>query len=308
MEIRDLKFFCVTAEMEHVSKAAEKLGIAQPYLTKIIGQIESELGGALFDKVGRQIKLNDSGEVLYKHAKNVLSCLDNMYSEMDYVFEQKARMITLLCNTEAYTPQLIVDFQKKNANYGIKVSFATRKQMIEALKIGEADFALCGPPIEEEIVKNIQTEVVCRDVACALLPPNHPLLEKKIVTFDDLKDERLVTSTKGAALRSHVDRACEKYSIQPHIVCETNDANLIFQAVNSGLGFAFISHITLQRYPELRKYCVEIDVPDKYGEFGLSYNRATADNKSIADFREFTINYFAELQRKIANMLPPIQS
>ena len=48
MDIRDLRCFCMVAEMEHVSKAADKLGVAQPYLTKLIGQIENEFGIQLF--------------------------------------------------------------------------------------------------------------------------------------------------------------------------------------------------------------------------------------------------------------------
>lgn len=75
MDIRDLRYFCLTAELEHVSKAAEKLGIAQPYLTKIIGQIEDEFGAELFDKVGRKIKLNNDGEVFYQNAKKSLRML-----------------------------------------------------------------------------------------------------------------------------------------------------------------------------------------------------------------------------------------
>ncbi len=85
MELRDLRFFCLTAELQHVSKTAEKLGIAQPYLTKIIGQIEEELGTQLFDKVGRQIRLNHYGEVFYIKAKKVLADMENLYTEMDYV-------------------------------------------------------------------------------------------------------------------------------------------------------------------------------------------------------------------------------
>lgn len=304
MELKSLKFFCITAELEHVSKAADKLGVAQPYLTKVIGQIEEELGGKLFDKAGRRIKLNENGEIFYKHAKNVLAAMDKMYAEMAYVFEKKSRMITLMCNTEVYTPTLIVEFQRKNANYGIKVSYAPRKEMIEALKNGDADFALCDPPIEEYIVPGIRTEIVCRDVACALLPPGHPYVGGPARSFADFTGDRLITNPKGGAMRSHVDLVSERHDLNPRIVCETNDPTLLIKAVESGLGYAYLSHISLLKYPELRAQCVDIDSPDNFGFFGLSYNESAIENRAMEDFKNFTVSHFKELQQRINEEFP----
>ncbi len=305
MDIRDLRYFCLTAELQHVSKAADKLGIAQPYLTKIIGQIESEIGAQLFDKTGRQIRLNGYGEVFYLQAKKVLANMENLYTEMDYVLERQNQTITLMSNTEAYTPRLIVDFQKKNANYGLKVSYANRNEMIDALSTGEADFALCDAPLNEESVKNITTEIVFHETACALLPPGHPFLERKSIRFEDLQGERLITATKGGAMRGHVDSVFEKYSVRPRIVCETHDLNLIIQAVESGLGYAFICYSVLERFPELKDRCVEIDSPDKYGHIGLSYSRLAIENRNIADFRGFNVEYFKRLQEHIDMLFGP---
>ena len=150
MDIRDLRYFCLTAELEHVSKAAEKLGIAQPYLTKIIGQLENEFGAELFDKVGRKIKLNNCGEVFYCNAKKILADVDNLYTDMDFVQQKNNRTISILCNTEAHAHGMIVEFQKKNANYALKLAYATKKEMVEALRTGAADFALCDPAIDED--------------------------------------------------------------------------------------------------------------------------------------------------------------
>lgn len=305
MDIRDLRYFCLTAELQHVSKAADKLGIAQPYLTKIIGQIETEIGVQLFDKNGRQIRLNSYGEAFYLQAKKVLANMENLYTEMDYILERQNQTITLMSNTEAYTPRLIVDFQKKNANYGLKISYATRDEMIDALLTGETDFALCDAPLNEASIKNIATEIVFHETACALLPPGHPLLQRKSIRFEELQGERLVTATKGGAMRGHVDRVFEKYCVKPRIVCETHDLSLIIQAVESGLGYAFICYSVMERFPHLKERCVEIDSPDKYGQLGLSYNRLAVENRNIADFRDFTVDYFKKLQELVDGLYGP---
>jgi len=299
MDIRDLRYFCLTAELEHVSKAAEKLGIAQPYLTKIIGQLENEFGAELFDKVGRKIRLNNYGEVFYRNAKKILADVDNLYTEMDFVQEKNNRTISILCNTEAHAHGMIVEFQKKNANYALKLAYATKKEMVEALRTGDADFALCDPAIDEDPARNIVTEAIFCDTACLLLPPRHPMLNRKSIRFEDMQGERLVTPSKGGAMRNHIDYAFEKYSVRPNIVCETHDLNLIIQAVASGMGSAFMSYSVLEKYPELSKYCIEVDSPDKYGNMGLSYNSLALENRNMEDFLDFCRGYFKKLQEKI---------
>ena len=76
MELRDLRYFCTAAETEHISKAAEKLGVSQPFLTKIITQLEEELGCELFDHVGRRVKLNRYGKLLLESANKILDEID----------------------------------------------------------------------------------------------------------------------------------------------------------------------------------------------------------------------------------------
>ena len=61
MDIRDLRFFCLTAEMEHVTKSAEKLNVSQPFLTRVISNLEKEIGLSLFDNVGLNLRLYENG-------------------------------------------------------------------------------------------------------------------------------------------------------------------------------------------------------------------------------------------------------
>jgi LysR family transcriptional regulator, transcription activator of glutamate synthase operon len=301
MELRDLRYFCLTAEMEHVTKAADKLGIAQPFLTKIIKQIEDEIGTPLFDKVGRQIKLNQFGESFYTQAKKVLASMDNLFVEMDYMLDRPGRNITLLSNTEAYTPGLIVDFNKNNSNYTLSFFYSSLSGIADALKTGEADFALTYPPISQGISSVIRTETAFFDVGWILLPPGHPLIEKRIIRFTELKNERLVTCPKGSAIRLKVEPLYEKYGMKMNIVCESNNLSLITQAVGCGMGYAFMPSIYMNERPELYKYAVEVFAPqeERQGYFGLSYNELALDNKNAMNFKTFAMNYFQQIQKTV---------
>jgi DNA-binding transcriptional LysR family regulator len=301
MELKDLHYFCLTAETEHVTKAAEKLGVAQPYLTKVINHVEEELGVKLFDKVGRQIRLNSYGQAFYVQAKKVLSCMDNLYTEMDYLLDRQSRNITLLSNTEAYTPGLIANFTNGNTKYGLSLFYSSTSGIIEALKTGEADFALSCPPIASGLIKGVNTDIAFYDVGWILLPPDHPLLKKKVIDFHELDGESLVTSPSDSAIRWKVEPIYEDYGMEMNIVCESNNLYLATQAVQSGMGYAFMPSLYLNSRPELYQYSVEVYAPqeERQSYFGFSYKESSMDNRNARHFRDFAISYFNELQKQV---------
>ena len=301
MELRDLRFFCLTAEIEHVTKAADRLGVAQPFLTRIIKQIEEEIGGELFEKAGRRIRLNTNGEVFYKYAKQVLADMESLHSEMDYVFDRKEQTITLLCNTESFATRLIIAFRDQNPDYALSVLNVTKQEMIEALTTGEAQFALSSPPIKENEGLNLITKQAFNAKGIILLPPGHRLLAKNPIVLEDLRGERLVTMPRNSGMRNKIDPVFEKYDFHPQIVFESNNLNMITQAVQGGFGYAIVTPLIMEDYPELRKYCVDIDIPEVIGEYGLTYNKLTVENRNASHFRDFVLKFLENLQEHYNN-------
>lgn len=298
MEIRDLRFFCLTAEIEHVTKAADRLGVAQPYLTRVIKQIEEEIGGDLFEKAGRRIRLNSSGEVFYKYAKQVLADMDRLYSEMDYVFDRREQTITLLCNTESFATRLILAFRDQNPDYALSVLHVTKEEMIEALTTGDAQFAISSPPIKENEGINLVTVQAIDMKGIILLPPGHRLLGKNPIVLEDLEGERLVTMPKKSGMRNKIDSVFEKHDFHPQIVFESNNLNMITKAVESGFGYAIVTPLIMEDYPDLRKYCIDIDIPEVIGHYGLTYNKLTVENRNAKHFRDFVLDFLENLQKQ----------
>ena len=287
MEIRDLQYFCLTAEYEHVTKAADKLGVAQPFLTKIIGQLENEVGVPLFDNIGRKIKLNHYGEIFYAHAKKILAEIDNLRNDIDESIERHTHTIKIFTNIELHYPEIVMEYQRLNPDFKVAITNASREEILDALKTGDADFGLCSPPLNEDPAKGIKTEIVFCEGSCAMLPPNHPMLNKKSLTFDDMNGEAMVTTSKESALRQNLDQSMEKYNYHPRIVCESNDINLLIRAVKSGLGFAVLPRSVMFSIPSIRKYCVESGYSDTFGYVGLSFVTVQSDVRDSSGFVEF---------------------
>ncbi len=299
MELRDLRYFCITVETERVTKAAERLGISQPSLTRILNQIEEEVGGKLMERSGRRISLTPGGEIFYKYAQKVLNDIDILLTEMDYIFDRKERTITLLCNTESFATWLIMEFKKVDPRYAISVLHASKQEMLEALNSGGADFALCCPPISVKNSAILATDIAFFEEGLILLPPGHPLLRKKSVTIDELRDEPLVTTQKHSGMRNMLEPIFERAKFHPHIICESNNLDMVIQAVMGGLGYAFITKLMVIDRPELMNNCVEIDVPGNIGFFGLSYQKDSLENRNCAHFHDFVTASLRELETQL---------
>lgn len=294
MEIRDLRYFCLTAELEHVTKAADQLGVSQPFLTKIIGQLENEIGVPLFDNIGRKIKLNEYGEAFYIQAKKVLNDVDNIYAQMDYMLDRRDKTIRILSNIGSYSPEMVLAFQKEHPEYTLSIEFAYSSDIINAIISGNADFAFCSPPLLDDPIKGIKSELVFCEYCCVLLPPGLPLLGRDNVTFEDLEDEPLVTTPRGSGLRINIDRVFEKYNYRPQIVCESNDMSLLIRAVRDGLGYAIIPRWQAFSNPGIMKYCVNVDMPDAKGYIGMSYSTAPKNRQAAKEFAEFAKKFLAD--------------
>lgn len=304
MELRDLRYFCLTAEMEHVTKAADRLGIAQPSMTRVLRQIEEEIGGELFEKNGRRIRLNANGQVFYSHAKQVLADMDRLISEMDYLFDRREQTVTLLCNTESFATRMILAFREQHPNYALSVLNATPEEMTASLITGEAHFALSAPPILESAGPNLITKPAFRIRGIVLLPPGHRLLGKSSVTLDDLRGDPLVTMPRNSGMRDTLEPIFDQYNFHPLVVFESNNLKMITQAVLSGFGYAFVTPLIMEEFPELLSNCADIDLPERIGCYGLSYNRLTMENRNARNFRDFILGFLEDLQERFADWEP----
>ncbi|MEG0875899.1 MAG: LysR family transcriptional regulator [Oscillospiraceae bacterium] len=303
MEIRDFRYFCITAELEHVTKAAEQLGVSQPFLTRIIGQIEKELGTPLFDNVGRKIKLNAFGEVFYGLAKKAVAEFDKVLEEMDRLLDRHENSLTILANSEGYSAEITMAYNLAHPDHTITSYYASKKDIIDKLVSGDGDFALCAPPIREDPLKNIVTLDVFREYGVVLLPPEHPLLSKDLVELADLADMPMIASLKGSGMRISMEEALDKYSFHPKIACETNDPSLIIKMVANGMGFAFLPRSNMLLNSQLRPFCRPMNIPEDNDILGLSYNKNISSNKNAEDFIKFIQDYFARREKAVAEIL-----
>lgn len=110
MELLQLKYFQTVAYTEHISKAAEQLKIAQPSLSLTIKRLENELGTALFERKGRNIKLSSSGKILLKHVNRIFTEIENAQTEIQLEEHQMSDTIRISISNPRFLAGLMSEY------------------------------------------------------------------------------------------------------------------------------------------------------------------------------------------------------
>ena len=122
MELTQIKYFKTTAELQHITKAAEILHIAQPALTKSIHKLEHELGVPLFAPKGRNIALTEYGKYLYERIIEPLNVFETLPSEIKMLADQNRSAVRLnVLAASTFVTQCIIEYQRKNPNVSFSV-------------------------------------------------------------------------------------------------------------------------------------------------------------------------------------------
>lgn len=299
MELRDLRFFAMAAQMQHISRAADRLGVSQPFLTKVIKQLENELGAVLLEPSGRGVVLTECGEYLLRKSTEILKSVDEIYDDISGILGEKENTVKLMTDAGGYMPAMIYAYKQHFPEKKLSISYGFRDDIIRSVESCSVDFALVTPPLGGTELRHISQKIVYREYAGVILPPDDPLLECGVVDIEKLRDKPLVTSPIGAGVRNNLELFFAKYGFKPKIMCESNDINIVFKGVLGGLGYAFMPKIvTLDN--SVGKLYRDINV-DEYGEVALCWRTSNDANANTAEFIGFVSTFFDELNKKLSD-------
>jgi LysR family transcriptional regulator, transcription activator of glutamate synthase operon len=235
-----LRWFVAVGRAEHVTRAADELGVPQSTLSRGIARLEAELGIALFTRSGRTVRLTREGRTLLRSAERALAELETGARELSGDTEGVRGLLTL-----AFLPTLGVDVvprlvgELRDREPGIRFDLlqAPHHQLLQWVRDGTADLALTSPLPEEAA---LAADPLGEEELRLAVPADHPLAGAGAVDLADAASERFIGFLPGNGLRAPVDRWCREAGFTPRLAFESADSATVRGFVAAGLGVALV--------------------------------------------------------------------
>ncbi len=252
MELRHLRYFEAVARHSHVTRAAAELHIAQPALSKQISQLEQELGVALFDRIGRNVRLTEAGEALLPHVHAVLAQVDAARAEMaERVGLRRGRAAVGTPPTVGtqLLPHALAAFNRQFAGIELRLHEAGIQTLLELLEMGLVDVAVVALPVHDSALTVVPlfTEELVLAVG-----REHTLAARNSVTLRELANEGWLLSPENYELRDATLNACRRAGFAPHIVLDGSEMDTLLRLVAAGMGIALVPRLAVQGIMDLK--------------------------------------------------------
>ncbi len=244
MELRHLRYFVAVAEEQNVTRAAARLHVSQPPLSRQIRDLEDELGVALFEHGAKSLRLTEAGKVFLAEARAVLQRADEAVQLAKAVAGGQRGEIHV-----GYAPSLTVEllpralklFQEANPGMRVQLHDMSTQEMLRGLRDGKLHVALLVQ-VSAKVMAGLVFEELRRYAVCVAVHPSHPLARSRKVGMEQLVNERLVAFTLADFPEHHVWLVSlfAPLNRTPQIAEEHDSATSLIASVEAGRGVALV--------------------------------------------------------------------
>lgn len=299
MELLQLKYFQAVAKHENITKAAKELHISQPSLSITIKRLEDELGVPLFKRIGKNIELNQFGKVYLKHVDSILINLDNAKAEVLELYGIRNTQISLSSTATLFLTGLLREFLISYPNIKMVQSIHNREDILNDLKLGNIDFAITSPPIQD---LNVETINLMEEEIVVVVNKDHPLAHKKFIYLNELRNENFMELTENYSFRDTTNALYKAAGFTPNIVFE-GDTSILSELIDlkKAVVLAPISVCAMPPSDRYNNKYTIIRLKDEVNTrtVALSYAKGRYLSELANSFKEFTISYYNNFLNRI---------
>ena len=245
MELRHLRYFVMVAEELSFSRAAERLHMTQPPLSKQIIELEQELGAQLFDRGGRNITLTPSGKAFFRRARSLLEQVEQSKEEARRIELGHVGKISIgFADDTVFGPlsNIVANFLKHHPDVMMHSELALSPILARKVLHGEIDVAFVEPPLPFE-ANNLASFALPSMRLVVILPPDHSLVKRgKPVDLAELKNEKfsLCTPTPATSFNTQVEKLFEEAGFKPDVI-HISSSSIMFAKIAAQAGFVAIA-------------------------------------------------------------------
>ncbi|AKL99148.1 MULTISPECIES: CysB family HTH-type transcriptional regulator [Burkholderia] len=229
----------------NLTEAAKALYTSQPGVSKAIIELEDELGVEIFTRHGKRVRsLTEPGRIILASVERILQEVESLKRVgKDYAAQDQGNLTIAATHTQArYSlPAAIAEFKKRFPKVHLSILQGSPTQVAEMVIHDQADLAIATEAIAD--YKELVSLPCFQWHHAAVVPADHPLLERKPPSLDDLAQYPLITYDDAFAGRKKINQAFALRGLSPDIVLEAIDADVIKTYVELGLGVGIMADI-----------------------------------------------------------------
>jgi DNA-binding transcriptional LysR family regulator len=243
VELRHLRYFVAVAEMENVSRAALKLHVSQPALSRQIRDLEDEIGFSLLERTAKSVRLTDAGRAFLDNARALLQNADEAVT--------KARAVASAEPTEihvGYSPTPVAEilpkalraFQRAMPNVHVRLHDWSNNAILNGIRDGQLQLGLVVPPAKASALHDVRYEELFHERVCVAVAPQHPFARRRAIPIAEVAAEPLIGLTREdyPNFYDYLSIIFSKLKQKPRVVEEHDSMSGIMSAVEAGAGVA----------------------------------------------------------------------
>lgn len=240
-------------EMGSYTRAAEKLSLTQPAVSKHIRQLERELGVSIFDRTGPKLRLTPEGKLIVRYAERVIALSDGLRRALADRNRAVDRLRVGVTHTSesSIVAEVLARYTEENVNTRITLRTDALASLYEMLKSYQIDIAIVEGDVSDPAIRTIRLDT--DDLAVAV-SNEHPLASRPSVTIDELRRERLILRLPSSGTRTLFDANLESRGMSPddfNVILEVDNIATIKDLVRRNYGVSVLARSACM--DELRK-------------------------------------------------------
>ena len=254
MELRHLRYFVAVGEEQHYRRAAQRLRVAQPALSRQIQDLEDEVGFKLFDRLARGVKISVAGKAFLTDAVRILQQVNEAALRAKRVASGQSGTLRVgfveSMSWHGVVPDSFLRFREGQPDAELQIQPASSLEQIEAIRSGRLDtgFLFAIATIDPALAQLSVGDLSLRLAA----PKGHPLTRMKNLRLRDLRDAAFIwfPRRESPLYYDRLMNECFRGGLKsPHIIQEGLNEATILSLVSCRMGVAFVSEATRWRCP-----------------------------------------------------------
>lgn len=283
MELRHLRYFVAVAEMENVSRAALKLHVSQPALSRQIRDLEDEIGFPLFERTAKTVKLTQAGRAFLNDSRALLHQVDEVVKKARAIANAQPTELHVGYSPSAvahFLPNALRTFQQALPKVHLRLHDLGFETILDRLRAGQLDLGLIIRPAKATSLHDLRYEELSRERVCLVVALQHPFARRKSVSLVEAAGQPMIGLTREdyPGYFDYLSAIFAKVKEKPRVVEEHDSMAGIISSIEAGngvglaaeaFGYSFGTRVKLLPLtPEPKPVSIGIAVPK--GKLGMA--------------------------------------